>query len=143
MTGELCTRYILTHYLIQNFKRFSIKLIIWDLCILMKNWWNVNFQKQKCALFVLKPMKLWHTFFLLLCTCSSLMASVSTMFKTKCGITIDVTPETCILGRPSGDHFNIIDTCIIIKNTLYLLVNYKIQQQFSRNVWNRLSIIRN
>ena len=63
--------------------------------------------------------------------------------KTKCGITIDVTLETCILGMLSGDHFNIIDTCIIIKNTLYLPVNYKIQQQFSRNVWNRLSIIRN
>ena len=63
--------------------------------------------------------------------------------KTKCGIIIDVTLETCILVMLSGDHFNIIDTCIIIKNTLYLPVNYKIQQQFSRNVWNRLSIIRN
>jgi hypothetical protein len=26
--------------------------------------------------------------------------------KTKCGITIDVTPKTCILGMLSGDHFN-------------------------------------
>jgi hypothetical protein len=34
--------------------------------------------------------------------------------KTKCDITIDVTLEICILGMLSGDHFNIINTCIII-----------------------------
>ena len=40
--------------------------------------------------------------------------------KTKYGITINVTPETCILGMLSGDHFNMINTCIIIIKYLYI-----------------------
>jgi hypothetical protein len=42
------------------------------------------------------------------------MASICTMFENTCGIAIDVTPETCIIGMLSGDHFNIKNTCIII-----------------------------
>ena len=36
--------------------------------------------------------------------------------KTKCGITIDVTPETCILELLSGDNFNIINTKMYFHN---------------------------
>jgi hypothetical protein len=64
-------------------------------------------------------------FFLLLNICSSLMACICTMLQNKCGITIDVTPETCILGMLSGDHFNIINTCIIIMK--YFIFTCKLQ----------------
>ena len=48
----------------------------------------------------------------------------NTRIYSKCGITIDVTPETCILVMLS-DHFNVMNTCIIIIK--YFLFTCKLQ----------------
>ena len=105
--------YLLIHYLIKKLQAFPYKInlrCVYTNEILMK----FKLSETEMCTFCFET-KETMTHLLYYCTHVRLLwFQFAQCFKTKCGITIDVTPETCILGMLSGDHFNIINTCIII-----------------------------